>query len=165
MTITARPRQTDPVTSTAYSRQGILRTRYSRWRNEHTQRSAVPIPDYHERNSRSYVRRIETLFGYASEEGIVARDESVKDFNFFVDAVIPTDKAMLAMTDDGHLRATWRERHSRLSLEFIGGRIVHYVVLIVTDSTEKMCEDSGKCSFDEMLTYVKDWELWDMVAP
>ena len=165
MTGTARSPQMDPVTSTAYSRQGTLRNRYSRWRNERTQRNAVPIPDYNERNSRSYGRRIETLFGYASEEGIIARDESVKDFSFFVDAVIPTDKAMLAITDDGHLRATWRKQHSRLSLEFIGGRIVHYVVLTVTDSTEKMCEDSGKCSFDEILAHIKDWELWDMVAP
>ena len=164
MTITARPQQMDPVTSTAYSWQGIRRNRYSRLRNERTQRNDVPISDYHERNSRSYGRRIETLFGYASEEGIVARDESVKDFNFFVDAVIPTDKAMLAITDDGHLRATWRKQHSRLSLEFVGGRTVHYVVRIVTDSTEKMCEDSGKCSFDEILAHTKDWALWDMVA-
>ena len=157
MTITARPRRTDPVTSTA-------RNRYLRLQNERTLRNAVPISDYHERNSRSYTRRIETLFGYASEEGIVARDESVKDFNFFVDAVIPTDKAMLAITDDGHLRATWRKQHGRLSLEFIGGRTVHYVVLIVTDSTEELCEDSGKGSFDEILAHTKDWELWDMVA-
>ena len=164
MTITARPRQMDPVTSTAYSWQGIRSNRYSRWQNERTQRNAVPIPDYHERNSRSYGRRIETLIGYASEEGIVARDESVKDFTFFVDAVIPTDKAMLAITDDGHLRAIWRKQHSRLSLEFIGGRTVHYIVLIVTDSTAKMCEDSGKCSFDEILPHITDWELWDMVA-
>ena len=164
MTNTARPQQMGPMTSTAYSCQGIRRNGYSRWRNERTQRNSVPIPDYHERNSRSYGRRIETLFGYASEEGIVARDESVKDFNFFVDAVIPTDKAMLAITDDGHLRATWRKQPSRLSLEFIGGRTVHYVVLIVTDSTENMYEDSGKYSFDEILAHIKDWELWDMVA-
>ena len=164
MTNTARPPQMAPVTSTAYSRQWIRRNRHSRWRNERTQRNAVPIPDYHERNSRSYGRRIETLFGYASEEGFVARDESVKDFGFFVDAVIPTEKAMLAIMDDGYLRATWRKQPSRLSLEFIGGRTVHYVVLIVTDSTEKMYEDSGKCSFDEILAHIKDWELWDMVA-
>ena len=133
MTLTARPKQMDPVTSSAYPRQGILRSGYSR----HTPRNAVPIPDYDERNSRSYWRRIETLFGHASEEGIVARDESVKDFNFFVDAIVPTGKAMLAITDNGHLRATWRKQHSRLSLEFIGGRMIHYVVLIVTERHRK----------------------------
>ena len=138
MNTTARPQQMDPVTPTAYSWQGIRRNRYLRLRNERTQRNAVPISDYHERNSKSYGRRIETLFGYASEEGIVAHDESVKDFTFFVDAVIPTEKAMLAITDDGHLRGTWRKQHSRLSLEFIGGRTVHYVVLIVTDPHRKM---------------------------
>lgn len=165
MTITARPQQMDPVTSTAYSWQGILRNRYSRLRNKNTLRNAVPISDYHEGNSRSYRWRIEALLGYSSEEGIVARDESVKDYSFFVDAVIPTDKAMLAITDDGHVRATWRKQHSRLSLEFIGGRRIHYVVLIVTDSTEEKREDSGICSFDEILAHTKDWELWDMVAP
>ena len=164
MTTTARPQLMRPVTSTAYSWRGILSNRYVQLRNKGTQCNVSPTYGYHERNSSSYGRRIETLFGYASEEGIVARDESVRDFNFFVDAVIPTDKAMLAITDDGHLRATWRKQYSRLSLEFIGGRTVHYVALIVTDSTDKVCEDSGKCSFDKILAHTKDWELWHMVA-
>ena len=159
MTTTARLQQMGPVTSTAYTWH-----RLSRLRNERAECNAVPIPDYNEGNSRSYERRIETLFGYASEEGISARDESVRDFKFFVDAVVPTDKALLAITDDGHLRATWRKQHSRLSLEFIGNRTVHYVVLIVPDSTEKKREDSGICSFDEILAHTKNWKLWDMVA-
>ena len=121
MTTTTRPRQMSRVTSTAYSQKGILTNRYPHLQWERMHPNAIPITSYHERNSTSYGTRIETLLGYASEEGIVARDESVVDFNFFVDAVIPTNKALLVITDDGNLRATWRKQHSRLSLEFIGG--------------------------------------------
>ena len=164
MTTTMRPRQMSPVTSTAYSREGIRRSRYSQRRFEHTQRSAVPIPDYHEENSKSYGRRIDTLLGYASEEGIDARDESKNDFKFFVDTVIPTDKAMLIVMDNGNLRATWRGDQNRLSLEFVGDHAVHYVVLIPASPNGQPLERSGECSFDEIRSLVKYWGLWIMVA-
>ena len=150
MTTTARPAQMDPVTTTAYSRQRILRNRYPRWRIGRPQLNSVPIPGYHEENSKSYRRRIDTLLGYASEEGIDVRDESKRDFDFFVDTVIPTDKAMLIVMDNGNLRATWREDHNRLSLEFVGGRAVHYVVFIPADPNGQPLEDSGERSFDEV---------------
>ena len=164
MTPTARPWQAEPITATAYSRQEIIENRYLRSRSGHAQRNTISAPTYHEGNSKSYRRRIDTLLGYASEEGIVARNESKKDFNLFVDTVIPTNKAMLIIMDNGHLRATWKEDLSRLSLEFIGGRLVHYVVFVPADPYGQPFERSGECSFDEIRAFVKLWELWSMVT-
>ena len=127
-------------------------------------RNVVPVSDYHEENSRSYERRIDTLLGYASEEGIGSRDGSNKDFNLFVDTTIPTDKAMLIIMDNGNLRATWKEDRKRLSLEFIGDRLVHYVVFIPAGADDQPLERSGECSFDEIRAFTKLWGLWDMVA-
>ena len=127
-------------------------------------RNVVPVSDYHEENSRSYARRIDTLLGYASEEGIGARDGSKKDFNLFVDTTIPTDKAMLIIMDNGNLRATWKEDRKRLSLEFIGDRQVHYVVFIPAGADDQPLERSGECSFDEIRAFTKLWGLWDIVG-
>ena len=164
MTTTARSRQMGPLTSTTNRLQGNVNTRYLRSRHERTPRDVVPVSDYHEENSKSYERRIETLLGYASEEGISARDESKKDFNLFVDTTIPTDKAMLIIMDNGNLRATWREDRSRLSLEFIGDRLVDYVVFIPADPDGRPFERAGECSFDEIRAFTKLWGLWNIVA-
>ena len=164
MTTTARSRQMGPLTSTTNILRGSFNTKYLRWRHERAPRNVVPVSDYHEENSKSYERRIATLLGYASEEGIGARDESKKDFDLFVDTAIPTDKAMLIIMDNGNLRATWREDRSRLSLEFIGNRLVHYVVFIPEDPSGQPLERAGQCSFDEIRAFTKLWGLWDMVA-
>ncbi len=155
MTATLRSRQMVPLTSTTNSFRG---------RRERGPRNVAPISDYNEENSRSYEKRIDTLLGYASEEGISARDESKKDFDLFVDTTIPTDKAMLIIMDNGNLRATWREDRSRLSLEFIGDRLVDYVVFIPEGPSGQQFERSGECSFDEIRAFTKLWGLWDMVA-
>ena len=78
MTTTARSRQMGPLTSTTNSLRGRSNARYLRRRYEGVPRDAAPVSDYHEENSKGYERRIETLLGYASEEGISARDESVR---------------------------------------------------------------------------------------
>ena len=154
------------TTTTARPRQATLRTRISERHQENT--SLMPGATLNlaalGRNSKRYEQRIETLLGYASEEDIVASNASIRDFNLFVDAIIPTDKAMLAIMDNGHLRATWRKHRTRLSLEFIGDRKVHYVALIGVDSSGKPREDSGECSFDEIRVRTKAWELWGMVT-
>ena len=164
MTTTVRSRQTRPLTPTANSVLKNSNTRPLRRRHKLASLNAALVSDYHEGNSRSYERRIETLLGHASEEGIGAHDESRKDFNLFVDTVIPTAKAMLIIMDNGNLRATWREDRSRLSLEFIGNRRVHYVVFIPAGPGGQPFEDSGECSFDELRVFAKHWGLWNMVA-
>lgn len=155
MTTTAYSRKTKPLTSTV----GGSRLKY-----EPTLRRVAPGSRYHEKNSRGYRERIDTLLGHASEEGIVARDESRTDFNLFVDTTIPTSKAMLVILDNGNLRATWRECRSRLSLEFTGDRLVRYVVFMPEDANGQPFERADECSFNEIRTFTKRWGLWDMVA-
>ena len=122
-------------------------------------------PNYNEKNSGSYEPRISTLLSYASEEGIRASDESIRDFNFFVDTVVPTSKALLIIMDNGNLRATWKaEGRKRLSLEFVGNRTVDYVVFIPEDVRGQPFERVGMGSFDEMRQHIKRWGLWNMVA-
>ena len=164
MTTTARSRQMEPLTSTTNRPPRSFNTKYLIRRHERVPRNEAPASDYHEEHSRSYARRINTLLGYASEEGIGARDGSMKDFNLFVDTTILTDKAMLIIMDNGDLRATWKEDRKRLSLEFIGDRQVHYVVFIPGGADDQPLERSGECSFDEIRAFTKLWGLWGMVA-
>lgn len=165
MTTTLRPQLVDPaLPATRRLRKFPINEHVRQGGGRARQQCVAPIRDYSEKNSRGYEPRVSTLLGHASEENIAVSDMSIKDFNFFVDAIAPSDKAMLAITDDGHIRGTWREQRNRLSLEFMGNRVVHYVVFIQGNSDKVICEDSGTCSLDEMVARTKDWELWDMVV-
>lgn len=111
-----------------------------------------------------YKERIDTLIGYAEEDEIVVSDDSLNDFNAFVSDVIPTDKAMLALTDDGNFRAHWKSGQSRLALEFVGKNKVHFVVFDKHYDKGRTLHSSGESSFDEIKTHVERWGLWSMVA-
>ena len=135
----------------------LLKTTPSAW-------NTTPKSDILELRSPRYRKRVETLMGYASEEGITVNNPSVKDFEQFVDVVISTSKAMLVVMDNGNVRAIWKNSHSRLGVEFRGGGRVHYVVSMQMPLEGKLYEDSGECSFDEIRASVDRWGLWTMVA-
>lgn len=118
----------------------------------------------YEPHSNYYINRIETLMGYASEEGIVVNNVSVKSFHDFINTVIPTHKAMLAIMDNGNLRAIWKGPSSRLALEFMGNRRVHCVVSKQMNLSDKIFEESGEYSFNELQTLVDEWGLRTMVS-
>ena len=104
-----------------------------------------------------YKERIDTLIGYASEEGIEVSDDSLDDFYFFVGDVVPTNNAMLVITDDGNFRATWKKNGKRLALQFMGDHTVNFVVLDKRHHGGKPLESAGKCSFQEIKAAIERW--------
>ena len=106
-----------------------------------------------------YEKRIETLRGCATEEGITVNETSVEDFRLFVGHIWPSNRAQLILTDDGNLRAIWKEHPSRLGLEFTGDRQVIYVVFKRSYPIEEVSRLSGEASFTQIVELIKEWDF------
>ena len=113
--------------------------------------------------SETYQIRLNTLIEYALEENIQVKEESIQNFNLFVDTVIKSDKAMLVITDDGNLRATWKNSKNRLSIEFMDSGMVQYIASIENDQDDSRKLVYDKCSFNVMKDRINELELWDMM--
>ena len=115
-------------------------------------------------HSNHYRDRIETLIGYASEDGTRVNDASREDFKYFVDTAVPSKKAMLVIIYNGNFKGIWANRGDELGLEFIGDRLVRFVLFKQMDENGKTYEDYGECSFDAMRIHIREWGLWSMMT-
>ena len=112
-----------------------------------------------------YDKRIEDLRELAADEEIAVNETSVRDFRYFVGSVVPSKNAQLVVMDNGNLRAVWRDDYgSHLGLQFLGGRLVQYVVFRKGGPEGKVYRIAGNCSFDEMRKSIWNWELSSLVS-
>ena len=114
--------------------------------------------------SHVYDKRIETLRGYAAEEGISVNETSVEAFRQFVEVVVHSTKALLIVMDNGNLRAVWKEDGSHLGLQFLGGQQVQYVVFKQIGLGREVNRLSGRHSFAGMVELVKESGLWPLMS-
>ena len=77
-----------------------------------------------------YLKRLNELDKIASEHNIrPATSESKNDFFEFLSKLgFSTKTASLTLSDNGILRATWRKRWFRVSINFCGGSQVKYIL-------------------------------------
>ena len=89
-------------------------------------------------NARQPSRTVEDIYGariaeldeIAPEEEITPRPDSLQDFlNFVRSADTQLRKGALFLLDDGTYEAMWRNSKWRLSLTFLGGQRIDYVLL------------------------------------
>lgn len=114
---------------------------------------------------RAYRSRIEELREYGEDEGLIINDASEKDFWAFVKSLPASRKGSLVLMDNGNLRALWKgEQESHLGLQFLGDRMVEYVIFKRRKRARKVSRVAGADTFDGIKRQIESFELSSMLS-
>lgn len=92
-----------------------------------------------------FVARLRELEQEAEAEELEINSTSRKDFLGFIKGLPFSKPGMLALLDNGNLKATWRGGEwERLTLEFQGSGRVHHVILKRRDNQQSISWGSGE---------------------
>ncbi len=103
-------------------------------------------PEERARETRhEYIRRIKLLRGYAEEDGIQVNRASEMDFWSFVrNSALHSNRARLALLDNGNLRAVWKgEDSSHVGIQFLGNQKAEYVIFKRRPASEDISRVAG----------------------
>lgn len=110
--------------------------------------------------SDAYMSRIKFLQNEALHDGNVLNPASEFDFNQFVRPERNIRKANLVLMDNGNLRAIWKDgQGSHLGLQFLGSRMVQYVIFKRREHGQQISRVSGRDSLDGVLRQIDAFEL------
>ena len=109
----------------------------------------------------TYRSRIEELREYGEEDGISLDSASEEDLYAFLESLPGVRRASLVLTDEGHLRAVWRdEEGSHLGLRFLGDRQqVEYVIFRRLPGAEDISRVAGLENFDGIHRQISSFQL------
>ena len=114
---------------------------------------------------RAYRGRIEELREYGEGEGLSINEWSEKDFWAFVKSLPASRKGSLVLMDNGNLRALWKgEKESHLGLQFLGGRMVQYVIFKRRKRARKVSRVAGSDTFDGVRRQIEGFELSSLLS-
>ena len=117
------------------------------------------------RTYKAYRDRIEELRGYGEDEGVTVNEASEKDFWAFVKSLSASRKGSLVLMDNGNLRALWKgEQESHLGLQFLGDRMVEYVIFKRRKRARKVSRVAGADNFDGIKRQIDSFELYSMLG-
>lgn len=110
-----------------------------------------------------YETRLAELEEAAHDEGICPpRDESKADFIEFLETLgFSARRAAVTLSDDGILRATWRDEKWRLGMSFLGNGKVDYVLL---DRLNPPDGETGIRGFENFSVDCKRFDLAGLLA-
>lgn len=75
-------------------------------------------------------KSLEELREAARDAGYAVNEGSLADFRAFLKLTpFALSRPLLALVDDGDVRASWRTGDRRLAVQFLGGGLVEYVLL------------------------------------
>lgn len=96
----------------------------------------------------AYHERIEELRNYGDLDGIAMSKNSEKDFWAFV-GMLPSVEGEIVLADNGNLRVVWEgEDGSHLGLEFLGDRLLQYVIFKQRKGSSYVSRVAGRDTFD-----------------
>ena len=108
----------------------------------------------------AYQRRIAELREYGIEDGVAIRAASEQDFWAFVGTLPAARKASLVLTDDGNLRAVWKDGpEGHLGLQFLGDGQVQYVIFKQRRGDTTISRVAGVDSFADIKIRIDDFGL------
>lgn len=108
----------------------------------------------------TYRNRIAELREYGVEDGVIVNPASEKDFWAFVKSLPTARPGSLVLMDNGNLRAVWKgERGSHLGLQFLGRRMVEYVIFKRRPRASKVSRVAGADTFDGIKRQIDAFEL------
>ena len=98
-----------------------------------------------EKQYQVYRNRIEELRSDAQLDGFAMNEASEVDFWSFIESISFAQKAGLVLLDNGNLRAVWKgENGSHLGLQFLGNRLVEYVIFKRRQATKYVSRVAGR---------------------
>ena len=108
----------------------------------------------------TYRNRIAELREYGVEDGVTINPVSEKDFWAFVKSLPAARPGSLVLMDNGNLRAVWKgEQGSHLGLQFLGRRMVEYVIFKRRPRASKVSQVAGADTFDGIKRQIDAFEL------
>ncbi len=107
-----------------------------------------------------YRLRIDQLRAYAVDDGLDLDPSSERDFWHFLRGKPNIKQGNLALLDNGCLRAVWkREDGTHVGLQFLGERIVQYVIFRRTSAGGNIVRSAGRDSIDDILHRIESRDL------
>ena len=108
----------------------------------------------------AYRLRIEALRSEASLDGFSVNAASEEDFWSFVESISFAQKVGLVLMDNGNLRAVWKgENGSHLGLQFLGNRLVEYVIFKRRQATRDVSRVAGRDTIDGIKRQIRAFDL------
>lgn len=113
----------------------------------------------------AYRSRIAELRECGDNEGVTINEASEKDFWAFVKSLPFARRGSLVLMDNGNLRALWRgEQESQMGLQFMGDRMVEYVIFKRRKRARKVSRVAGADTFDGVKPQIDTFELNTLVS-
>ena len=113
----------------------------------------------------TYRNRIAELREYGVEDGVTINPVSEKDFWAFVKSLPAARPGSLVLMDNGNLRAVWEGKgESHLALQFLGGRMIQYVIFKRRPRASKVSRVAGADTFDGIKRQIDAFELKALVC-
>ena len=110
--------------------------------------------------SHAYMLRIEVLRSEALLDGFSVNAASEEDFWSFVESISFAQKVGLVLMDNGNLRAVWKgENGSHLGLQFLGNRLVEYVIFKRRQATRDISRVAGRDTIDGIKRQIRAFDL------
>ena len=112
----------------------------------------------------AYTSRIKLLQDEAAHDGYVLNLASEIDFKEFLRATPSIRKGNLVLMDNGNLRAIWKcEQGARLGLQFLGGRMVQYVIFKRRQKEQAISRVTGRDSLEGLKRQIDAFELHSLL--
>ena len=107
-----------------------------------------------------YLPRLKFLRDEAVHDGYVLNPVSEIDFRDFVRSAPDIRKGNLVLMDSGNLRAIWKDENgTRLGLQFLGGRMVQFVIFKRRRQGQPISRVSGRDSLEGLERQIVAFEL------
>ena len=108
----------------------------------------------------AYRSRIEALRSDAEFDGFIVNEASERDFWSFVNSVSFLRKAEVVLVDNGNLRAVWDGKDgSHLGLQFLGNRLVEYVIFKRRQTDRDVSRAAGRDTLDGIKKQIHAFDL------
>lgn len=112
-----------------------------------------------------YTSRIKFLKNEAVHDGYVLNLPSEIDFWQFVLSSPNIRQGNVVLMDNGNLRAIWKDEHgSRLGLQFLGGRMVQYVIFKWRNHGQPISRVTGRDSLEGLARQIDAFELRSLLS-
>ena len=125
-----------------------------------------PIDEVHHRRKKlaAYMSRMKRLQDEAVHDGYVLNLASEIDFRHFVRSAPDIRRGNLVLMDNGNLRAIWKDEHgARLGLQFLGGRMVQYVIFKRRKKEQPISRVTGRDSLEGFERQIHAFELHSLL--
>lgn len=115
-------------------------------------------------NYDAYLSRMRLLKDEAAHDGYALNPASEIDFRQFIQSSPEIRKGNLILMDNGNLRAIWKDgQGTHLGLQFLGGRMVQYVIFKQREREQQISRVAGRDSLEEIKRQIDVFELHSLL--